>query len=698
MRESLELFFKPASVAVIGASKNPDKLSNGIVKNMLAYGYDGRVYPINTKEKEILGLKCYASILDIKDPVDLAVIILPVKFIASVITDCGEKGVKAVTVISGGFKEVGADGTVLEKELIRIVKEYHMRMIGPNCVGTMNLITGLNTTFIRGIPATGGIGFISQSGAVCGGVVDHVAHQGIGFSHFLSLGNMADVSETDMIEYLADDKDTTVIAAYMEGVRDGQRFIRVARKVTQVKPIVVLKAGRSAEGAKAVSSHTGSLAGSHTAYTAAFTQSGMIEVRTIKDLLNCSMALDWLKPPSGNRAVIVTNSGGPAALASDSFSEHDIRLAELSKSTKITLREKLNQSAQVANPVDMLGGAAEEEYAHALSHALQDEGVDMALAVLVPQSLVNPVKIAQAIVDASKHTKKPIIACLMGYASIQEARDTLHANKIPMIDYPSQAGVMFSALQKHGKNLLRSARATRPIESSKKEDVLSVLKKYPDLKLWGEHLTRDVLAVYDIPLIAGKLVQTVEDALVTANAMGYPVVLKGASKDVLHKSDTQAVAVNIEDNSALEKAFQRITNNMKRVNLDAVIDGMLVEKMAPEGKEVIIGMKRDPGFGPMIMFGMGGVFVELFKDVAFRIVPLTLEDVPEMIRSTKAYQLLNGWRGGLTYDIDAIEDVIMMISQLAVDNPQISEIEINPLRVFPDGQGALALDCRMILK
>jgi acetyltransferase len=626
------------------------------------------------------------------------VIILPAKFIASVITDCGEKGVKAITVISGGFKEIGDDGATLEKELISLIKKYHMRMIGPNCVGTMNLITGLNTTFIRGIPALGGIGFISQSGAVCGGVVDHVAHQGIGFSHFLSLGNMADVSETDMIEYLVNDNDTTVIAAYIEGVKDGQRFVRIAREVTHDKPIVVLKAGRSAEGAKAVSSHTGSLAGSHAAYSAAFTQSGMIEVRTTKDLLNCSMALDWLKPPNGNRAVIVTNSGGPAALASDSFSEHDIRLAELSKTTQIALGEKLNPSAQVANPVDMLGGAAEEEYAHALNHVLQDKGVDMALAVLVPQSLVDPVKIAQAIVDASKHTNKPIITCLMGYASIQEARDMLHANKIPMIDYPSQSGMMFGALMKHGKNLLKSAKAVQNIESSKKEKVLSIFKEYPELKLWGEHLTRDVLAAYGIPLVAGQLVQTVEDALISADALGYPVVLKGASKDVLHKSDAQAVAVNIVDSTTLKAAYQRIMVNIERLNPDAEIDGMLIEKMSAEGKEVIIGMKRDPSFGPLIMFGMGGVFVELFKDVAFRIAPLASEDVVEMIRSTKAYQLLNGWRGGLTYDIGAIQDAIMKLSQVAIDNPQISEIEINPLRVFTEGEGALALDCRMILK
>ena len=698
MREPIDPFFKPAGVAIIGASKNPGKLSNGIVKNLLAYGYDGRVYPVNPKEKEILGLQCFASILDIKDQVDLAVIILPAKFIARVITDCGEKGVKAVTVISGGFKEVGVDGANLEEELISITKKYHMRMIGPNCVGTMNLITGLNTTFIRGIPAKGGIGFISQSGAVCGGIVDHIANRGIGFSHFVSLGNEADVSETDMIEYLAVDKDTSVIAAYIEGIKDGQRFIQIARKVTQAKPIVALKAGRSAEGAKAVSSHTGSLAGSHTAYSTAFKQSAIVEVSTVLDLLNCSMALDWLKPLNGNNAVIVTNSGGPAALASDSFSEYGIRLAELSKKTQVALNEKLNPSAQVANPVDMLGGAAQDEYAYALSQSLRDDGVDMALVVLVPQSLVDPVRVAQAILAVSKQNEKPIIVCLMGYESIKAARKILHENKIPVIDYPSQAGVMFGALQKHGENLKRRSKYSQKTESKKDKGVHKIIKRYPGIKSWGEHLTRDVLAAYGIPLVKGKLIKTVEEAKKVAEMLGYPVVLKGASKEVLHKSDAKAVVLDIDNSEMLEEAYQRIRINMKRVNPSVVIDGLLLEKMVADGKEVIIGMKRDPTFGPLIMFGMGGVFVELFNDVAFRIAPLTMTDVNEMIKGTKAFQLLKGWRGSEAYDISAIENVINMINYLAVDYPQISEIEINPLRVFPQGKGVLALDCRMILE
>ena len=698
MPTSLTPFFEPKSVAIIGASKNPAKLSNGIVKNMLSNGYKGKIFTINPKEDSILGIKCFPSITDVDDQVDLAVIILPASVIPGVVTDCGEKGVKAVIVISGGFKEVGKDGSELEKEVIAAVKKYHMRMIGPNCVGTMNLITGLNTTFIRGIPSTGGIGFISQSGAVCGGVVDHVAKQGIGFSHLLSLGNEADLSETDMIEYLAEDKDTTVIAAYIEGIQDGHRFIQVGRRVTASKPVLVLKAGRSPEGAKAVSSHTGSLAGSYDAYKAAFKQGGYFEVHTTKDLLNCAMALDWIKPPEGNRAVIVTNSGGPAALASDSFSDHGIILAELNPATKKSLAEKLNPAAQVANPVDMLGGAAEYEYAHALKLALADENVDMAFALLVPQSLVDPVKIAQAISDAAKLTGKPVIACLMGHESVQGARDILHANKIPMIDFPTQVGVMFNALIAHRHNLSPGGKENLNLTRSGKSKIGGLLSAHTELKFWGEHVTRDVLEAYGLPVVKGRLVRTIPEAVACAGELGFPVVMKGASNNILHKSDARVVAVNIKDNEELERSFREIMHNMRRVNSKAVIDGMLIEKMAPEGKEIIIGMKRDPSFGPLIMFGMGGIFVELFKDVAFRIAPLARSDIQQMIESTKAYQLLKGWRGEPAYDIQAIQCAIMQLSQLAVDNPSISEIEINPLRVLPQGDGALVLDCRMILE
>jgi acetyltransferase len=382
-------FFEPRGVAIIGASDRPDKLSHGILKNMIQYGYTGGIYPVNPKNSEILGKPCYADILSVPDPVDLAVIILPAPAIPAVLEDCGKKGIKAVTVISGGFKEIGENGKQLEAQILEITKKFNMRMIGPNCVGTFNLVTGMTTTFIKGLPARGGIGFISQSGAVCGGIVDHVLGKGVGFSHFLSLGNEADVTETDMMEYLADDADTTVIAIYAEG------FAMAGDLSTQPGELppetcLILKAGRSEEGARAVSSHTGSLAGSHAAYQAAFKQSGVIEVKNATDLLNAAMALDWLKIPTGSRAAIITNAGGPAALASDSLAENGIQLASISALTQAKLREKLNPAAQVSNPIDMLGGATELEYGHALESVLADEGVDMVLAVLVPQALVDP--------------------------------------------------------------------------------------------------------------------------------------------------------------------------------------------------------------------------------------------------------------------------------------------------------------------
>lgn len=697
MTQSLRNFFEPKGVAIIGASAKSNKLSYGILENMLQYGYSGEVYPVNPKSSEILGEKCYPDITSVPDPVDLAVIILPAPVIPSVLNACGERGIKNVTVISGGFKEIGEEGQKLEAQILEIIKEYKMRMIGPNCVGTLTQSNGMNTTFINGRPAIGGIGFISQSGAVCGGIVDHVLDKGIGFSHFLSLGNEANVTETDMMEYLGDDPNTNVIAIYSEGIQDGQEFIKTAKKVTEKKPVVILKAGRSEAGARAVSSHTGSLAGSHAAYQAAFKQSGVIEVKNTTDLLNVSMAMDWLKLAKGRRVVIVTNAGGPAALASDSLAENGLELAHLSDATQAKLHEKLNPAAQVANPVDMLGGAAQEEYAHALKLALADEGVDIALAILVPQSLVNPADVAQAFADAAQNSEKPVVACIMGEVSIKEARKVLDANKVPMMDYPEQVGPVLCALQQYTEFHARSKSKVEANKISKDKDRVEKILADSDTKHWGEHITRPLLEAYGVSLIEGHLATDDASAQKAANAMEYPVVMKVASQDVLHKSDYGAIVVNIKNDQELHQAYQEIISNVKNHAPKARIDGVLVEKMAPKGLEVIIGMKRDPSFGPLIMFGLGGVFVELFKDVAFRVAPLTTEDAREMIAGTKAYKLLAGWRGGEVYDLKALQDNILRLSQLAIDFPEIQEIEINPLLVLPEGQGALALDCRMIM-
>ncbi len=697
MTSTLKPFFEPKGVAIIGASSSPDKLSYGILKNLLGYGYPGKVYPVNPRADEILGQTCYADIGSVPHPVDLAVVVLPSMAIPAIMESCGEKGIRAVTVISGGFREVGEEGKKLEEELLRIAEKHSIRMIGPNCVGTMNLVTGLNTTFIKGVPARGGIGFISQSGAVCGGVVNHIEGKGIGFSHFLSLGNEADVDETDMIEYLGQDEHTNVIAAYVEGIRDGEKFLKVCRKISGKKPLVILKAGRSEEGARAVSSHTGSLAGSHAAYSAAFRQVGAIEVFSVNDLLNVSMALDWQKPPKGRNIAIITNSGGPAALASDSLAEHQINLAEISGASQSLLRGKLNPAAQVANPVDMLGGANEDEYAHALDVCLKDAGVDMALAILVPTSLVNTVNVAKAIVDASRKTEKPVIACMMGSGCVSEARLELHGKNVPMVDFAELTGVMFGALARRVNSRKPSA---QPPESGRKggrESVGRLLMERSHKIIWGEHDTRPLLHAYGISLVPGKYVTAENEVLQAARELGYPVVLKVASQDVLHKSDAGAIKIGINNDDDLKTAVSELLKNVSAYQPDADVEGFLVEKMAPSGQEVIIGMKRDASFGPLMMFGLGGVFVELFRDVSFRVAPLNRQEALEMVQETKAFKLLNGFRGGVIYDLDAVLDNLIKLSYLAADFREIQEIEVNPLLVLTEGAGALALDCRMIV-
>ena len=695
MQSNLKPFFDSAGVAIIGASNKPNKLSYGIVKNLTLYGFKGEIYPVNPKEDEILGLKCYPDISKVPDPVDLAVIILPAGLIFPVVQECYKRGIKAVTVISGGFKELGPQGEKLEKELVEFVRNNGMRMVGPNCVGTMSLHTGLNTTFISGVPDTGGIGFLSQSGAVLGGVVDYVKGKGIGFSHFLSLGNEADVTETDIIEYLGDDLHTHVIAAYVEQIQDGQKFISISKQVTRNKPIVLLKAGRTSAGARAVSSHTGSLAGSHTAYQAAFKQSGVIEVETVNDLFDVSQAFALQHLPKGNRVAILTNSGGPAALLSDSLANNGFVISDLQTDTMDELRKVLNPSAQVANPVDMLGGAEPHEYEQAMQLLVNDPNVDIVVPILVPQALVNPVEVAEKIVKISKTTDKTVIACFMGDSLVLEPRKVLHEGKVPMVVFPDGIGTILAALRTYSDWLNSSLES---VESFAGLDKKLAEKLLQEAKLNGsmsETLSRPLLQAYQIPVVAGDVAEDKESASELAEKIGFPVVMKINSPDILHKSDVGGIRLGLQNKDDVRRAYEEMMKSVSQKKPDALLEGVLIEAMAPKGHEVIIGMKRDPGFGAMMMFGLGGIFVELFKDVSFRVAPLTRQDALDMIYSTKAGKLLTGYRGEKEKDINAIVDVILKLSQLSIDFPEIEEIEINPLLVLQDS--ALALDGRVIL-
>lgn len=697
MHHGLTPFFAPRGVAIIGASASPNKLSFGILRNLTLYGYQGQIAPVNPRVDEILGLKSYPDIASVPDPVDLAVVVLPAPAIPEVIEACGQRGIHSVIIISGGFKEVGPDGAQLEKQILELARGYQIRLIGPNCVGTLDMYTGLNTTFIQGVPEKGGIGFVSQSGAVAGGVIDYIRNKQVGFSNFSSLGNEADVTETDMIAYLGDDPHTRVIAAYVEMIRDGRHFIDICRAVTPHKPVVLLKAGRTSAGARAVSSHTGSLAGSHSAYKAAFEQAGVIEVDTVSDLFDIAMALDTQPLPAGNRVVIITNAGGPAALTSDSLAANGMQIADLTETTQAALRTRLNPAAQVSNPIDMLGGAEPPEYQFALQHALADPNVDAAIVILVPQALVNPAQVAEAICQVAAQSTKPVLACLMGEWSVAAARQHLHSNGVPMYVFPETPGRVLGAMVRYAEWHARSDDPFIQLDGLDKPAAEVLLSTAVGETALGEALTRPLLAAYGIPVVPGEMARTSTDAATIADRLGYPVVLKIVSPDILHKSDLGGIRLNLSSGPDVTAAYHDLMTSISTKKPDAFLEGVLVEAMAPKGQEVIIGMRRDPNFGLLMMFGLGGIYVELFGDVSFRVAPLSRGDALEMIHNTRAGKLLTGFRGLPHADLDAVVDTILRLSQLSLDFPAIEEIEINPLLVLTEGNGVLALDGRVIL-
>ncbi len=698
MNSSLTPFFKPQGVAILGASSKPNKLSYGILENLLKYNYQGGIYPVNPNAQEILGVKVYPELAQVPDPVGLAVIVLPVGMTLDTMQACAQRGIKAVIIITGGFREVGGEGAEIERKTLAFAREHGMRVIGPNCVGTMDMRSGLNTTFIKGMPPRGPIAFISQSGAVCGGVVDLILESEVGFSHFASLGNEMDVSEADMLAYFGDDPDVKVIAVYLEGVQNGARFIEEARRVSRIKPIVMLKAGRNNAGARAVSSHTGSLAGSYAAYQAVFSQTGVLEVETLAELFNVAWALGTQKLPEGKRVAIATNAGGAAALLADNLSANGAELAELSVDTQTRLRSKLNPSAQVANPVDILGGAEPADYLWSLEQMMRDENVDVLAPVLVPQALVDPLGVAQAWAQAAGQTDKTMLTCLMGERSVREARAFLNRTGVPVYQFPDQVGPVLRAMRAYGEYLRKPI--YKPVEPKKadKNVVCTILKTNTGKAALGEFETRDLLEAYGIPNVPGGLAENAQQAVEIAEKVGFPVALKIVAEGVLHKTDAGGIILNLGDKVSVSAGFKQLLSRIRAQFPEASITGAMVEKMAPKGLEVIVGMRRDPTFGPMMMFGMGGTLVEQLKDISFRVAPLSEEDINEMVDSTIAGKLLKGVRGSSRADIEAVQTVIAALSQLSLDFPEIEEIEINPLVVYPQGQGALALDSRTVLR
>jgi acetate---CoA ligase (ADP-forming) len=700
---SLTPFFNPQGVALIGASRDPGKLSYGVLLNLRdpETGYPGPIYPVNPKADSILGLQCYPDISVVPDPIDLAILVIPANLVPKTIESCGKRGIKAAVIISGGFRETGTEGAARENQMVEIARRYGIRLMGPNGIGVIDTHTPLNTTFIRGMPARGQIAFLSQSGALCGGIIDWIVGRGIGFSRLLSVGNEADVNETDALPCLATDNNTQVIALYLEDVKDGLGFMAALRDTTAIKPVLALKAGRTRNGQTATASHTGALAGAHAAFQAACRQTGAIEVDSIATMFNGALALAYQPLPKGGRIAILTNAGGPAALAADAMETHGLSLARTSLETQSALREILLPDAQVAGPVDMLGGASDQEYRKAMELLLADPANDGILAILVPQALNNPEAVVQALSDASQaHTNyKPLLVCLMGEASLRDAFQKAHEKRIPAYTFPEDAIASFGILYRRSKwNSTPHDRASIPEEwdMEQAQSLLEEAKSSGRLALDAAE-GRSILQAAGIPVPSDLLATNPDEAAEYARQVGFPVALKLASPDILHKTDIGGVILSIQDEASARKGFQTIVSQACAAHPEAQIRGVQVQKMIAGGQEVILGVKRDPTFGPLMMFGLGGIYVETLADVSFRLAPLTRLDAEEMLAEVRSAKLLAGIRGTPPSDREALIEVMLRLGWLAASCPSIKELDINPLLVLPEDQGVMAVDVRIIL-
>lgn len=678
-----EPFFSPHAVAVIGASRDPHKLGFGVIRNLVKYKFRGDIYPVNRHANEISGLKCFSSIEDLPDGVDLAVVVIPAGMVPNILRQCGDKGISNAIVVSGGFSETGKEGAELEEELVKAAEESGIRIIGPNCIGTIDTHTPVNTTFVVGMPDQGDIGFISQSGAMVAAVIDWARGAGVGFSRIVSLGNQADVTETEMMQAIGSDSQTRVITAYAEGISNGKLFLEKAEELSLKKPFVILKGGRSEKGAIAVSSHTGALAGSEEAYSAAFRKAGVLEAQTMEEMFDWARALAWQPLPEGNRVAVLTNAGGPAILAVDAIDKAGLEIAPLTEETRAYLKSRLPQAASANNPVDVLAGSGPATYTLALEALLSDETVDAVLVIQAPQDWFLPASLAEVVGETAGLHKKTVIASIMGKASVDEALNILHKRRVPNVSFPERAASILKAMKKRKEWLEMVSFRNKHFDGIEKQDA----DKWVQKKQWAE-----LLREYEIRLPEQTVAESLNEAMAASEKIGFPVVMKLVSEKHSHKSEIGGVKVGLQNESDVKKAWNEITSSAKQHK--AEIEGVLIQKMVEGGQEVIIGIKRDLQFGPMIIFGTGGTDVELYKDTATAIAPLCELEARELIDKTIAGRKLKGWRNLAEADINAVKQTLIVMSYIAMYHPEISELEINPLAVLKDGEGVYTLDVR----
>lgn len=699
---NLEKLFDPKSIAVIGASNKKGSVGYILLRNLIGAEYEGIVYPVNVSAQSVQGIQAYASISQVPRKIDLAVIAVPAKLVPETVRECGEAGVAGAVIVSSGFKEIGAAGQKLEQEVVSIAESYGVRIVGPNCLGYIRPAMNLNVTFAHVIPPGGRVAFFSQSGALGTAILDWAASNSVGFSAFVSVGSMADVDFGDLIDYFGADAHTSSIILYIESVTDARKFMSAARHFAKSKPIIVVKSGRSARSALAAASHTGAIAGDDTLYSAVFRRAGIVRVDEIEDLFDASEALSRVSSPRGPHLGIVTNAGGPGVMASDRLLHLGGELAELAEETDAKLKEFLPTFAARGNPVDVAGDADPQRYAKATQALMDDPNCDGVLAILTPQAMSDPTGTAHALVDVSRtHQLKPLLTSFMGEIAVAEAEQVFRKAHVPTFTTPEDAVRAYMYMYQYTRNLANLYETPADILPDFDPDRDAVKKIFIDVARDGRSIlsepeAKDVLTAYRIPTVKTVVASTAEECAKAAEEIGFPVAIKVLSHDITHKSDVGGIALNVRSATEAANQFSKISERVKAAAPKAKIIGMAVQAMSRGGYEVIVGSKKDPTFGPALMFGMGGTGVELYRDVAVDFPPLNQALARSMIQSTKVSRLLEGYRGKEAVDMTALEEALVKVSYLLVDFPEILEMDINPLQVRADG--LCALDARIVIE
>ncbi len=699
--KSLDCIFRPKSIAVIGASRRRGTIGREILHNLLEFEFKGTLFPVNPMAEVVNSIKCYPSILEVPDRVDLAIIVVPWPEVVKVVEECAGKGVRGLVIISAGFKESSEAGAREEEKIVKLLEEYGMRAVGPNCMGVINTdpSVSMNATFATTTPTRGKIGFMSQSGALGEAILSMARQLNLGFSNFISVGNKADVSGNDLIEYWRDDPATELILMYLESFGDPMKFTSLAREITRKKPIIAVKAGRTQAGIRAASSHTGAMASRDVMSEALFLQSGVLRVTSVEELFDMAMAFCNQPVPAGDGVAIITNAGGPGIMAVDACERLGLRVTRFSDRTLRRLKKALPPMVSVQNPLDLIAGADAERYRSALKIILEDENIHSILVIFVPPITTDPLEVSSVIHEVTRGSEKTVLACFMGREEVMRQSAGVEERIIPIYSFPESAAKTLSLMVKYRRWLDRPAGKILRFEVDR-DRVEAVIRGVTDsgrVDLTQEEAFQ-VLEAYGLPMARFRIAGGLEDVVASAEEIGYPVALKVTAPGLSHKTDVGGVILDIRDNGEMVKAFQKLkgitSKGGKRRRSPA---GFMVQEMVNGGRETIIGMNFDPSFGSLLMFGLGGIYVEYLKDVTFRILPITDVDTDEMIHSIRGYRLLEGVRGEAPSDIEALKDAIGRLAQLVTDFPVIKQLDVNPFMVLPRGKGAKGVDAHISL-